>query len=253
MSPVLVPIWFVGLCRLFGARMGMGRDGRFRAFGWAFVLLAIFFVVSGGKPYYLIGLYPVLFAAGAEPTVAWVRRGGSNARRICLTAMLALSLIIDSVISLPVLPVRWLADSPVLAMNPDAGETAGWSPFVDTVAGVYRAAPEGTVILTGNYGEAGAVDQFGPAQGLPQAYSGHNGFGLWGPPSDNAATSAAGTAVVVGLTRDQLLGWFSSVQQKATIDNGIGLDNDEQGQAVWLCTGLKQPWSQIWPSLQRLG
>lgn len=249
MSPLLVPIWAVGLGRLFGARIGLVGTGEFRAFGLAYVLLAILFVVTGGKPYYLIGMYPLLFAAGAEPTVAWIRRGGTNARRALLALALALSLLVDSVISLPLLPVGWLAQSPVLAMNPDAGEMAGWPAFVDTVAAVYRSAPAGSVLLMGNYGEAGAVDRFGPSVGLPQAYSGHNGYGRWGPPSD----ASGGAAVVVGLSRRQLLQWFSSVEQRAMIDNQLGLDNDEQGQAVWVCSGRKQPWSHIWPSLQRLG
>ena len=243
MSPVLVPIWGIGWWRLLRAP----QLRVFRSFGWAYLLLALIFLATGGKPYYLLGLYPVLFAAGAEPVVAWARR--SSGRRTLLTAALALSLVVDAIITLPVLPAGWLEPSPVLALNPDAGETVGWRAFVETVAQVDRTAPAGTVVLMGNYGEAGAVDRFGPASGLPAAYSGHNGYGLWGPPPD----TAAGSAVVVGISESTLRQWFGSVIPKATIDNGVDLDNDEQGNTVWLCTRQRDPWSRLWSSVRHLG
>ena len=64
-SPFLAPIWIAGLVRLF-------RDPALRwcrAVGWAYVLLAAVFLALGGKPYYLGGMFPVLLAAGAQPTV----------------------------------------------------------------------------------------------------------------------------------------------------------------------------------------
>lgn len=243
MSPVLVPIWGTGLWQLLRAP----QLRVFRPFGVAYLTLAVVFIATGGKPYYLLGLYPVLFAAGAGPTVAWVRR--ARARRTILAWVLALSLVIDAIIALPVLPVAWLGPSPVLALNPDAGETVGWPALTRTVRAAYAGAAPGTVVLTRNYGEAGAVDRFGPGLGLPAAYSGHNGYGLWGPPPDGGP----GTAVAVGFSREQLLQWFDSVGKVATVDNGLDLDNEEQGAPVWLCSGLRHPWSQQWPSIRRLG
>jgi 4-amino-4-deoxy-L-arabinose transferase-like glycosyltransferase len=64
-SPVLVPVWVAGLRRLF-------RDPalrRLRCLGWAYPVLAALFVITGGKPYYLAGLYPLLLAAGAGPAI----------------------------------------------------------------------------------------------------------------------------------------------------------------------------------------
>ncbi len=43
------------------------------------------------------------------------------------------------------------------------------------------AGRSSVVLLTDNYGEAGAIDRFGPALGLPRAHSGHNAYALWGP------------------------------------------------------------------------
>ena len=169
-SPLYAPIWAVGWWRLL--REPALR--RFRCFAIAFALLAVLFLFTGGKPYYLAGLYPVLLAAGAEPTVAWVRRGMTVLRRNLVIAAVGLSLVITGGLMLPVWPATWLQGSPMMAVNPDAGETVGWPRMVQTVAAVYSSAPAGSVVLARNYGEAGAVDHFGPALGLPPAYSGHN-------------------------------------------------------------------------------
>ena len=44
--------------------------------------------------------------------------------------------------------------------------------------------------------------------------------------------------------------FFRDCRQVATVDNGLGLDNDEQGDTVLLCSGTTLPWQQLWPSLR---
>lgn len=248
-SPVLAPVWIVGLIQLFRSSTLV----LFRAFGWAWVLLLVTFFAAGGKPYYLAGLFPILLAAGAPAVVGWLRRFGMTARVIILTAALVVSLAVNSVLMLPLVPVDELGDTPIVDINYDAGETVGWPEFTATVAGVVDSLPaaeqSGVVIVTGNYGEAGAIDRFGPALGLPAAYSGHNAFHLWGPPPDHANE----VVVAVGISRDQLRQHFGSVEAAATIDNGVDLDNDEQGRTVWICRGQLAPWSQSWPAFRHLG
>jgi hypothetical protein len=58
---------------------------------------------------------------------------------------------------------------------------------------------------------------------------------------------------VVGYTRDDLLRWFADVRPAARIDNGVGLDNDEQGAPVWVAREPVAPWAELWPQLRRLG
>lgn len=247
-SPVLVPVWAAGLWRL--ARDPALRT--YRSFAVAYLVLAAAFLVTGGKPYYLTGLYPVLLAAGAEPTLRWVHAGASRARPALLGIALGLSAVVSSVLFLPLVPVQHLADTPILAINYDAGETVGWPAFARTVAGVHAGLPaaerENAIVVTRNYGEAGAIDRFGPDLGLPRAYSGHNSYAEWGPPPETATTS-----IVVGYDRVQLEQWFGSVEEAARIDNGVGLDNDEQGTSVWVCRDRVAPWAELWPELARLG
>lgn len=239
-SPVLAPVWIAGLVRLFRDRAL--RDFRFLA--WAWVVLAIVFMATGGKPYYLAGLLPVLVAAGAVAVDGWLERGRPRLRRGMLVAAVAVSAAVDLTIALPVLP----ADSadPVIAMNADVGETIGWPELTQTVADVRQGLPDGrVVILTRNYGEAGAIDRYGPALGLPRAYSGHNAYGDWGPPPD-------GSAPVIAVGRN-LAPHLRDCRVAARITNRAGVDNDEQGAPVMVCGGPRRPWSREWPALRRLG
>ncbi|MGY1661603.1 glycosyltransferase family 39 protein [Geodermatophilus sp. SYSU D00705] len=243
-SPLLVPVWVAGWVRL--ARDPGLRP--WRAFAVAYVVLAGVFLLTGGKPYYLAGLYPVLLAAGAEPVLAWVRRGAGRLRGRLVAAALVLSLAVDALLMLPLLPLGALAGSPVPAVNYDAGETVGWPAFAAAVERARERLPAGetVAVLTRNYGEAGAVDRFAP--GLSPAYSGHNAYWSWGPPGDEV------TAVVaVGFPEEQLRRWFARVELAGRVDNGVGLDNDEQGVPVRIATDRMVPWSQIWPQLRRLG
>lgn len=237
-SPVLVPIWVAGLHRLWG-------EPRLRCLALVYPVLGAVFLLTGGKPYYLAGLYPLLLAAGAAPTVRWVRR--SRARTPLLVAGLALSAAVSATIGLPVVPVDRLGGSPVLALNEDVGETVGWPALVRTVAGVYDGIGGEAVVLTFNYGEAGAIDRFGPAAGLPAAFSGHNGYADWGPPPERDLP-----VVAVGLRREQLDRWFGRCELSARIDDGVGVDNEEQGRLVHVCRERLRPWADLWPEVRRL-
>jgi hypothetical protein len=58
--------------------------------------------------------------------------------------------------------------------------------MANEVAGIYNSLPPeeraATGIWAGNYGEAGAINLFGPKLGLPHAYSRHQNHWYWGPP-----------------------------------------------------------------------
>ena len=62
----------------------------------------------------------------------------------------------------------------------------GWPEMVSEVAAIYNSLPpderDKTGIWAGNYGEAGAINEFGPRYGLPPAWSRHQNHWYWGPP-----------------------------------------------------------------------
>lgn len=242
LSPWLAPVWVIGLARLF-------RDPALRwarAIGVAYVLLAVLFVASGGKGYYLAGMFPVLVAAGAEPTVRWMREGRAAARHGAVIGGLVLTAAGSVLVTLPVVPV---ADLHNTSAPFDVRETAGWPTFVAEIAAAYRQVPTpigGTVAILGsNYGESGAVDRYGGRYGLPHAYGVHMGYWYWGPPPPNATSVLA-----VGFDREQLTRFCRDPVLLARLDNHLALNNAEQRAPVWSCTALRAPWTVLWPELK---
>lgn len=245
-APYFAPVWIAGLVRLLRA-----PELRWcRALGVAYPVLAVSYMATGGKPYYLAGMFPVLLGAGAQPAIDWVARGRVSLRRGLIIAGLLLC-VVQLPVTLPLVPVSAVHKTGIIALNYDAGETIGWPAFVREIAAVYYSLPGGqraaATVLTSNYGEAGAVDRFGPADGLPTAYSGHNGFYYWGPPP-----AAATTAIVVGYSRGQL-GFCGTARLAATLNNHVGVDDDEQGAQVWICQDLRASWQASWPALRSFG
>jgi hypothetical protein len=241
-SPFLVPVWVAGLLAPF--RRTAWRPLRFVPLSYA--AIAVLYLVGNGHAYYQASLYPLLLGLGAIPTAGWTRR--SPRRTAALTAAIALSGAVSGVIALPLLPVRDLNGSVVMALNSAQGETVGWPRFVATVARAWHAIPapqrRHTAIFTGNYGEAGAIDLLGPAHRLPGAYSGHNGFSEWArPPAGDSS------ALLTGFDGPaDAAPFFTACRRLATVDNGVGLDNQEQGLPVLLCH-VSRPWRVLWPAL----
>jgi len=247
-SPLLAPVWLCGLVALLRA----DELRALRPFAVAYLVLIPIFIITGGKAYYMAGLYPALLGVGACVVERWRGRGDGLRRRLrssALIAALVLSAAASAVIGLGILPERDLQGSIVMKLNPDAGEMVGWPRFTATVAGVYHSLPPATqrhtAIFTSNYGEAGAIAQLGPKLGLPYPYSGHNGWWFWGPPP-NSDTSV----VLVGFEREQAQAWFVGCALRARINDGIALNNNEQGAPVLVCDGERRPWSELWLSLR---
>ena len=246
---VLTPVWIAGL--VWTLRNPAAR--RFRPVGIASLIVLVLFLVMGGKPYYPGGIFTFLLAAGAVPLERWLAGRRPLARRIrpalVMGAAMVLAALIALPVVLPVLPARTLATVPVQKINYDLGEEIAWPSLVGLVAREYHALPPAlrsrTTLLTSNYGEAGAIERFGPADGLPTAYSGSNNFWLWGPPP--ARDTAA---IAVGMDPGFLRREFAHVRRIGTFENGLGVSDDEQGAAIYLATGLRSSWARAWPAFR---
>lgn len=239
LGPFVVPLAIVGIRWLF-------RDVRtFRPLLWAYVAALALTFASGGRPYYPMPLAATLVIAGA---VALGNRPTSRAPR-WVPAAVAVNLVVGLPLSLPVLPIDTLAASPVGDINDTLVEQIGWRSLAQQVANVVTAhRPAGTgriVLLTGSYGEAGALDRYGPSLGLPEVYSGHNSYWYWRRPSDEAAT-----VVAVRLPASFLDEHFDSCVAAGTVDNGYGIDNEVQGAPMTVCRGLRGTWQERWPDFQ---
>ncbi len=211
-----------------------------RPIGISFLLLFGFFLVAGGKSYYLAPMYPVLLAAGA----IWFEGLQGLSRRMMIGAS-AVGIFIGLFISLPLLPPSSMS---ALDATGELGETVGWPELIDQVVAVYETIPaeqrEETAIFTGSYGEAGAVDVLGPAAGLPAASSGHNNYWLWGPPDGH------GPVIGVGQIGDVLERICPDTVEVATITNPYGVENEEAGLPIYLCLEPEGQLADIWPDVR---
>ena len=241
-GPLLVPVLAAGLWGLF--RDPMLRP--WRSFGIAYLALLVLLLVLGGKPYYAAPFLLGLLAAGAVPVERWLVTG---TRKALLGTALVGTAAVSAVVALPVLPVDQLERTPIADLNDDAIETVGWPELVRTVARVHGGLPENerasAIVFTANYGEAGAVDRFGPALGVPGAYSGHNAYARFGIPM-----GSTGPVIVLGYRIPPAL--LAGCRPVASIDNGVELENEEQGGTVFVCTGPRRPWAEIWRRLRHL-
>jgi 4-amino-4-deoxy-L-arabinose transferase-like glycosyltransferase len=249
-SPVLIGVWLVGLRFLWRSERPL-----WRGLAWAYGLLFVFFALTtGAKPYYLAAAYFFLIPAGAVTLEQrWM---AEPRRRRSVYLALVVSFIVAASFTLPILPasrIGWTA-----GIDPVPTETVGWPEFVHTVAGVWDGLPAAqrasAVIFTGNYGEAGAINELGRRAGLPEAVSGQNNVWYWGPGNDRATTivavvqghPAAGAEQLV----EQLRHDFSDVRVAATLRNGPGITNQEEGGHVYLCTGPVRSWGALWPTFK---
>jgi hypothetical protein len=250
----LTPLWVTGA--VWSLRSAAARRFRPAAIACATVIALQF--VLGGKAYYPGAAFTFLLAAGcvplerrlatrSRPARAWLARPIKPA--VLAGAAMVAGAVLAAPVALPVLPARALHTVPLQKINYDLAETIAWPKLVALVAREYDALPGAqrrqTTILTGNYGEAGAIDRYGPGAGLPQVYSGANNFWLWGPPP--AADSAA---IAVSVDPALLRREFAHVPQVATFWNGLGVSDDEQGAPVFVATGLRSSWAQAWPAFR---
>jgi len=119
--------------------------------------------------------------------------------------------------------------------------------MVEAVARVYRSLPPDerakAAIFCENYGEAAAVDFFGPRYGLPKAISGHQNYFLWGPRGYTGEV-----VILVGAGEEDARENFESVEVAATLDNPYALWYENQ--PIFLCRGLKWDLQTGWPRVK---
>lgn len=241
MGLVLTPVWVAGLVGLLRR-----PDWRpVRALGVAYLLAVVLTVAGGGRPDYVGGFLIALLAAGCVRLDGWL--GRRRGRQALVATALAAGAATQLMVALPLLPER-----SVTGLNNVALESVGWPELAAEVGTVYRGLPEAdrrqAVVIAGDLGEAGALDRFGGAYGLPPVYSGHNELHRWGPPPESAQV-----AVVVGREVPGLDAAFAHCDTVGRVDNGIGVQNAEQGAPIAVCRGRVQAWKELWPSFRHLG
>ncbi len=254
MNPLFAPLWIAGAV----AAVVSQRLARVRFLGYAFVATYLLMMALHAKDYYLAGLYGPMFALGAVVVEGWVRS----------TAVRAFYAVAGGVLgaltwptSLPILePPQVAAYARAMHMAPKVQENLmrgeqigqgladqlGWRDLADTVARVYLSLPPDerrrVAIIASNYGEAGAIDFFGSADGLPPAISGHNSYYLWGPREHDGS-------VIIYINSFEP-SWWTKRCRTATIAARFGRDPYaepyEVDRPIILCRGFFKPLTESW-------
>lgn len=248
-----LPLWAAGLYFYFFKPEG----ARYRLLGWMYLIPFLLFLFTQGRSYYLAPAYPMLLAAGA---VVWERWSASlsprreRLSRGLLWAALAAGALVFAPVMLPVAPVNsplWDLSSQI---HDNFVEEIGWPELVETVAGIHASLPAGEQaragILTANYGEAGAVNLYGPRYGLPQAISGINSYWLRGygqPPPE--------TLILVGFSARTAGELFAACAPAGRVTNRYGVENEETrfNPEIFVCREPRRPWPELWQSLRSFG
>src|SRR5437660_5721582 len=193
MNPAISPVWFGGLIWLLVSHEGR----RYRVIAFIYLIAFTEFVVMHGKNYYLAPAYPILFAAGGiaferilAPRFRWLKPA--------IAFLVLVSAVVFAPVVLPILsPEKLLAYMRAIHFEVPRAETShtaalpqlyadqfGWEEMARSVARVYVSLPANeqklAAIFCQNYGEAGAIDLFGPKYRLPPTLSGHQSYVYWG-------------------------------------------------------------------------
>ena len=118
-----------------------------------------------------------------------------------------------------------------------------------TVARVYNSLPPEVRAKTGifgqNYGQAGAIDFFGPKYGLPKAISAHQNYFYWGP-------RGYGESMIILDDHQELLEQlFEHVQKAAHVEHPYSMPY--QHFDVYYCSGPKTSFEELWPRIKKWG
>jgi 4-amino-4-deoxy-L-arabinose transferase-like glycosyltransferase len=259
-NPLTAPIWLAGLIAFFVWE----PLRRYLVLGWSYLVCYTVFFVLHGKNYYLAPIYPMLLASGAVVTESALQnRRASWLKPVIVIILLASGIHLAPVV-IPVLsPEKFLAYTKYLPFKLPVMEHSharavlpqwyadqfGWHEIVAETAVAWNqltpAERNDCGIFAQDYGQAGAIDFFGPRYGLPPSISGDKTFFLWGPRG-----YSGNCLIVLDDTRENLEKLWSNVQYVGTsADSPYAL---EQQIDVFICRGSKfGTMADLWPRVKR--
>lgn len=247
-QPILFPVWLTGLVWLLWQK-------RWRVLGLTCVVFFVVMEIEHAKDYYLFPIYPMIFAAGAVAIERWLVERPAWTRALVVGVMVLGSAPIIPLTTWMLPPERYLAYQHAIGFKPQKQEVHhesllpqpiadqfGWPELVRQVADIYNSLPPEdrakTGIYAGNYGEAGAINLFGPQYGLPRAYSRHQNHWFWGPPAEHYEN-----LIVLEFSLDDVRDNCTSWQAYDHYERwGMG----EENTPIYLCRGTTFDLQKVW-------
>jgi hypothetical protein len=259
LGPATLPFWFAGALYLF-----LARDAKpYRILGWTFLTVFGILLILKGKDYYVVPVYPMVFAAGGMVFERISQRRVWYWITSALAGLMLVEIIVFLPYAIPVLPVdaflRYTQKVPLAAQPSEKSHATGamphyytwdfgWEEMVGAVAKAYYSLPAEERAKAAIYGQhfvqAGAVDLFGKKYGLPKALSGHLNYWLWGPRDYTGEI-----VIVIGSTVEGERRNFEQVDIGATFENPYGYSWERR--PILICRRLKPgTLQQLWPQLK---
>jgi 4-amino-4-deoxy-L-arabinose transferase-like glycosyltransferase len=257
-NPIGLPLAILGVIFLFRSKLGRP----YSSLGISYITLLVIFTLMNAKPYFIMGAYPFLFAAGAVLVEGATKH---KPRLFAYAGYLLAILVVGSALAplyAPILPPQVFVTSYGALTGVGNGAAAqqtsgqfpqylgdrfGWNTMVATVAQVYHSLPPSeqaeACILTLNYGEASALIVLGKSYNLPRVISGHNNFYIWGPQGCSGSV-----LIAVGYSFTDIKAHYGNVTVGGTITCTYCM-SDEDGLPVLVATdpvgSLQGEWSSI--------
>ncbi len=189
MLPVVF-VWIAGLIWVFKS-----KELRFLGFTYVFVITLL--MLGSGKSYYALGIYPVLFAAGAVAWQQWTNKLKWLRFAFILIILgftyliLPLALAIYEPAKLAALHEKYgekhkwedLKEHP---LPQDFADMLGWKELTLKTENFFNSLPDSTkrntIIYCRNYGQTGSLQFYGKGEDFKKRTIGDNGsFLLWIP------------------------------------------------------------------------
>ena len=256
--PLTAPVWLAGIYFFLFDQNGK----RFRFLGIAYLVLLALMIFLKAKDYYLVPVYPMLFAGGA---VFWEQLTEKirvlRFAKYALSLLIAIPAIVAAPVVLPILPVEKLISyQNAIGYKPPKAEVShdsplqqifsdqfGWREMTEKTAEVYNSLPPEerakAGIYASNYGEAGAIDFFGAPYGLPKAISPHQSYFVWGPREYTGEI-----LILLGASKTDAEKSCESVEEKTEINHPLSPSYEKY--KIIVCRQTKKPLPEIWQSLK---
>ena len=255
MNPVLTPLWLTGLAWFFTKG---GKALRCIGFTAAFVILLLLAIQA--KNYYASPIYPVLLAGGSIYLERWFTQR-TWLRVGYLVTVIASSCLLAPLV-MPLLPVpqflayhrMWRGFTPVVfEKEPEKplpqyfSDEFGWNAMTRKTADVFHDLPlqdeAHTAIFANDYGQAAAIDFFGPRYGLPPSISKAETYWLWGPRQYDGKS-----VIVLGSNGRGDREFFRSVEPAGRVADEYS--RADERFTIFLCKDMYQPLATLWPRMK---
>jgi 4-amino-4-deoxy-L-arabinose transferase-like glycosyltransferase len=236
----------------------------YRVIGLTCGLSFLTLLVLHGKPYYAGPIYPTLIAAGAVALAGLPGRVGRAAILVVIVLVVAWGALVLP-FGLPVVPpapmARYAAALGIkaatttnrgtaLPLPQDYADMLGWEDQVCAVAQAYESLPADqraqAVLLASNYGEAGAMDFYGPRHGLPGRVLLPHSALLWRPPPGGSFD----VAVTVGIPPEDIGRYFRTVRLVSRFDHPWMVD-EERHVPICVAHALYRDVQEVWAPRKR--